>query len=235
MTGGAGTAYRQTLILGLHDMATGGPSGEGAERAYWMPLNEFEALHDELAANTTRNGQGLVITSDDAFASDYEVLFPWLMKRGLTATFFVPGDYIGQPNRLTQANIREMHNAGMAFGCHGAAHLDWTKMDAAALHADIANGRKRLEDVLCEPVTDAAAPFGGYNRYVIGELKAQGFTTVHTTRGGLAPAHSWLRTRNMLRPVDGVLDALRVLSRRRSSPYDRLRQTWHLLQARYAA
>ena len=72
-------------------------------------------------------------TFDDGLADQYEVAFPMFRNAGLQATFFPITDKVGAPKGLkskaergtplmTWAQLKEMSDAGMEIGTHGASH-----------------------------------------------------------------------------------------------------------------
>ncbi|NIO19354.1 MAG: polysaccharide deacetylase family protein, partial [Candidatus Aenigmarchaeota archaeon] len=67
-------------------------------------------------------GQWLIFTFDDGFISDFEISFPLLRERGLTATFFITVGNVGYPGYATVGQLKEMAEAGMEIGSHGLTH-----------------------------------------------------------------------------------------------------------------
>jgi peptidoglycan/xylan/chitin deacetylase (PgdA/CDA1 family) len=63
--------------------------------------------------STTEQGaplpaRAICITFDDGKASDYDIAFPVLMGLGMTGTFFVVTQRVGQPGYVTWAQLKEM-------------------------------------------------------------------------------------------------------------------------------
>ena len=68
----------------------------------------------------------VVLTFDDGYRDAYEVVFPKLLKRGFTGTFFVlatPAHYESDAY-LTWSQMEEMSDAGMDIQAHGRDHVD---------------------------------------------------------------------------------------------------------------
>lgn len=187
------------MIVCVHDLSDP-PDARGEELDSWMPHTAALPTLVEIAGQDARRAVPLRITSDDGFRSDYDLLLPWLLERGLACTFFIPTRFVGKTGRLTKRQIREMAGQGMRFGCHGAAHLDWTKTDFAAFSADVSEGKDALEQIIGTPVDMVAPPYGGINGHVLDHLAAVGFTEIHTTRPGLALRGEMLKPRNTFRP-----------------------------------
>ncbi len=165
-----------------------------AERDVWVSAAEF---HDALAAIDALDAA--TVSFDDGNASDLEVALPTLLDRGLTATFFVVADRLGAPGYLGAADLLALREAGMAIGLHGRSHRPWRGLADADLDDEIIGARETLEAALGAPVSEAACPFGAYDRRVLGRLRRAGYTRVFTSDGGRAAPGAWLQARNTLR------------------------------------
>jgi peptidoglycan/xylan/chitin deacetylase (PgdA/CDA1 family) len=75
------------------------------------------------------------------------------------------------------------------------------------MHEELAESRRRLEDVVQRPVVEAACPFGAYDRRVLGGLRQAGYTHVYTSDRGTAWSNGWLQPRNTVLhdDDDGIL------------------------------
>jgi peptidoglycan/xylan/chitin deacetylase (PgdA/CDA1 family) len=189
---------RRELILNFHGL--GMPhSGVGAdEEPFWLSRRTFVAMIDRIAFMGEDAGAPTSITFDDGNASDATIALPELVKRGLTATFFVCADRIGLPHYLDRSAIDDLLQAGMAIGSHGMRHCDWRKLDDGALDEEISGARARLADVCGKPVQMASIPFGSYDRRVLARLRREDLDCVHTSDGGLARSGAWLKPRQSL-------------------------------------
>jgi peptidoglycan/xylan/chitin deacetylase (PgdA/CDA1 family) len=124
----------------------------------------------------------MVLTFDDGFADYFEEAVPIMEKHGLTATMYVvagsiteggvpvnwitgldPGD---APPLLTADQIRELHDRGWGIGSHSMAHRDLPTLTEAECLADLRDSRDLLSDLLGEPVTTLAYPFGRHAAHV---------------------------------------------------------------------
>ncbi len=115
----------------------------------------------------------VVITFDDGNESDATIALPLLRERGLVATFFVIASRIATAGSLSSIQIREL-------------------VDARAM-IEAASGR---------PVTEAACPFGAYDRKTLGLLREMAYHHVYTVDGGYADSTSWLQTRRSIHADD---------------------------------
>ena len=217
------------LILCAHDLSPE-PVSRGDERDYWVPFGEFRALFARLERNAALSGVELEITSDDAFISDYTQLLPWLLERGLGATFFVPTAFVGRPGRLAVRHLREMRNLGMRIGSHGHDHINWEAASPSELSRDVGQGLDRLQQMLGEPVRTVAPPFGSCNHKVMRVLEAHGFEEIHLCRGGIWRASGAVRNRVALERRPAAVERLIRLSRGPRG-LDRLHTLLHMVRA----
>jgi peptidoglycan/xylan/chitin deacetylase (PgdA/CDA1 family) len=186
---------------------------EPGEELLWLDSDQFESALDSVVGRTD-----VQITFDDGNASDVEEALPQLRQRGLTATFFVVAGRLGEPGFLDEGGVRELAAAGMGIGCHGMRHRAWRRLDGRRLWEEIVEARRVLERVVARPVTEAACPFGSYDRRVLRFLRRQGYRRAFTSDTGTARSGDWLQARNSVRPghADGVIE--HVLAAERSTP-----------------
>jgi peptidoglycan/xylan/chitin deacetylase (PgdA/CDA1 family) len=197
------------------------------EEQVWLGSDRFESALDSVA------GRGDVrITFDDGNASDVEHALPALRRRGLTATFFVVAGRLGSPGFLDAGDLRALAAAGMTIGSHGMRHRSWRRLDGRALREEHVEAKRRLEEIVERPVTEAACPFGAYDGRVLRSLRRCGFRRVYTSDRGTARPNDWLQARNTVRRVDEaglVEDALSL----EGSHYKALRRRAKLAAKRW--
>lgn len=116
---------------------------------------------------------------DDGHPSDMKTA-DLLHKHGLNGTFFIPirnceGDAV-----ISDAQIRDL---GRRFevGSHTFDHRYLKKVDIWQAYHQIADGKKRLEDLLGGPVSGFCYPGGRYCRRDVELVKACGFGYARTT------------------------------------------------------
>lgn len=109
-------------------------------------------------------------TFDDGLADQYEVAFPMFRNAGLQATFFPITDKVGDPKGLkskaergtplmTWAQLKEMSDAGMEIGTHGASHGKYSKMTRQEMLADMRRGKDAVEREIGRRCGSFASPF----------------------------------------------------------------------------
>lgn len=186
------------IILNFHGLGTPPlPEREKAEHRYWISSETFEAILELLVERYDRSR--VALTFDDGNQSDIDIAAPALARHGLTAMFFVLADRIGTPGNLSADDIRTLVAEGHHIGSHGAAHVDWTKLDEAGRDREFVAAQVEIATVTGCPVTAAAIPFGRYNAAVLAGLRHAGFETVYSSDGGPVLGPAWPVPRSSVR------------------------------------
>jgi peptidoglycan/xylan/chitin deacetylase (PgdA/CDA1 family) len=192
-----GDVQRRLINLTFHGVGDPDPGLPADEAATWIGHDRFLAVLDAVAGRSD-----VRISFDDGNASDVEHALPALYSRGLHATFFVVAGRLGQPGFLGEADVRKLSTAGMIIGCHGMHHRPWRRLDDDQLREEMLDARGRLERVVERPVTEAACPFGAYDRHVLKVLRQCGYRHVFTSDRGTVRAEDWLQPRNTVHASD---------------------------------
>lgn len=191
------------LILTFHGLGEAPSRVPACERKYWVPLEWFEAIIDAAPADK------VAITFDDGNVSDIERALPALRQRGIAARFFPVAGRIGVEGYLSAADIEELSAAGMSIGSHGLRHRDWCTLAEDELHEELAVSRRTLSEILDTEITEAACPFGSYNRRVLRALHAVGYRRVFNSDGDPGHPGSWPSSRTTVdreRPLEHWLN-----------------------------
>ncbi|MFZ2101138.1 MAG: polysaccharide deacetylase family protein [Oricola sp.] len=181
----------RTLVLTFHGIGDPIVPLAPGEGRYFVTADIYRrtirALADFEAAHNVR----IRVTFDDGNLSDHAVGLPALAEAGRRGSFFVLAGRIGARGYLSGDHIREMQSAGMTIGTHGWDHVDWRRLDEAGRKRELHDARKRIEDETGTAVTQAAIPFGAFDRAVLGHLKQAGYARVFTSSGGLSIDGTW--------------------------------------------
>lgn len=164
----------------------------------WVTRAQYLSMLDSVASR-----DDVRITFDDGNASDVEHALEPLRARGLKATFFVVAGRLGEPAFLDEGGVRELAAAGMEIGCHGMHHRPWRGLGDDDLQEELVEAKQILEAVVDRPVTQAACPFGAYDRRVLRTLRGAGYRGVYTSDRGTARPGAWLQARTSIGPHDG--------------------------------
>lgn len=174
------------VYLIFHGLGEPGRTLEAGEAPYWLSRSVFE---DILAlAHELRDRVETRFTFDDGNLSDLTIGAEGLNRIGAKAAFFVLSDRIGEDGSLAASDIRHLQDMGHLIGLHGASHRDWTKLDPHGQRAEMDVAREKIQDITGQPVTQAAIPFGRYNRAVLSALQSRGYSQIYSSDGGAANA-----------------------------------------------
>jgi len=185
-------------ILNLNFHGIGRPIGRDfgeGERELWAKHETFEAALDLAAAQR----DAIRLSFDDGNSTDIDVALPALQQRDLTATFFIVPGWLGEPGRMTKADLKDLVAAGMTIGNHGLHHHRFTELDRPSLEHEVRSGRLLLEELTGTTPTTLAIPFGDYDEFVLDVLQRDAYTHVFTSDGGTAAPEDWLQPREHVR------------------------------------
>lgn len=144
----------------------------------WLPTPEG-------ASAQPARGAAVMVSFDDGAASDAEVALPCLQSLGLRAAFFITSGFVGRPGMLSPGQVRELADAGMLVGAHGATHRFLNTLDDAALRDELVRSRAALEDMTGRPVDTLALPGGRGGERELKAAQAAGYRLVFGSAPGL--------------------------------------------------
>lgn len=137
--------------------------------------------------------KAVVITIDDGYRSTFDVAYPILRKHGFPATVFLYSDFVGAPDALSWAQMKEMTASGLVdLQPHSKTHSNLTARQADEKEARYRERvRREVEapvDVLRTQLGASsvafAFPYGDVNDVVVGELRAKGVKLGMTVTAG---------------------------------------------------
>ena len=104
-----------------------------------------------------------------------------LARFGLKGTFYVA---FNEPAELEISvdEIRALHEMGMEIGSHTLSHRILTEIPRSEIFAELVESKKRLEDILGEPVSAISFPLGYHNDLVMKVWKEAGYRLGRTTK-----------------------------------------------------
>jgi peptidoglycan/xylan/chitin deacetylase (PgdA/CDA1 family) len=183
--------------LNFHGLGQPGRPLPPGEDEYWIEPGFFGEILDSVQG---RDDVG--ITFDDSNESDFTLALPLLKERKMKARFFVVARRIGEKGSLSAEQIRLLCAEGMAVENHGMSHRNWMQLNETELREELVEARELVGQVTGMSVTEAACPFGGYNRRVLRMLREAGYRKVYTSDRGIARAETWIQPRITIRRCD---------------------------------
>jgi len=174
-----------------------------ADRAR-VPVIDMDALMQRQQGDWPP--RSVAVTIDDAWADVHTNALPVLASAAIPATLYVPTLLLGTGEYMNHGQLRECVAAGLAIGGHSRSHANLPRCDDAALEREVRGCREDLEDLLGQPVTSFAYPFGHVDARVRDAVAAAGYTTaVTTTRRWARPGSDpLLIPRNIIEDFDAA-------------------------------
>lgn len=139
-----------------------------------------------------------LLTFDDGFLGVFEHASPVLRDLGWPATVFLVSGLIGERNEwcrtenpsgvthplLAITHIKTMRREGFAFQSHTRHHPDLMTLSEQELTNELAGSRRDLEDLLGEPVSYLAYPYGRFDQRVLEAVRQAGYQAAFSTQPG---------------------------------------------------
>jgi glycosyltransferase involved in cell wall biosynthesis/peptidoglycan/xylan/chitin deacetylase (PgdA/CDA1 family) len=164
--------------------------------------------------NYNQKRVNVFITFDDGLVNNYSHAFPILVRRGLSACFFVissclesgaPPEFFSKSSKspealrdyqtITAEQAKEMLGHGMSIGCHGHGHIDYEAEPFDAGIRDAIQAKVDLERLLGIEVAAFAFPWGRSQSGHAEQLKND-FNLIFSTEHGFNAVGDRLVKRN---------------------------------------
>ena len=211
-------------------------------RAGYRPLSLSDAVA-LLMSGASLSPRSITVTLDDGFRDNYEAALPVLARLGIPATVFLTVGYIGTeslptltrtdfvPRPLSWEQVREMRGRGIEFGSHTMTHPMLSRIPAEDARREIADAKRRMEEMLGEPVSLFCYPRGDHDDAVRGLVREAGHAAACTTAPGVngPEADRWALRRTYV----SRRDTLGEFAKKVAGGYDLIQQTalwWHRLR-----
>ncbi len=137
----------------------------------------------------------VVLTFDDGYADNYEIVFPLLKKYNLSASIFVTTGMVGTISKdrtgaqlpmLSVEQIREMKQSELIeFLPHGELHVKLHNASRDEAQKEITDSHMHLQAMLGEVPAIFAYPSGKYSKETLRLLVEEGYIAACTVRPGL--------------------------------------------------
>lgn len=132
----------------------------------------------------------IILTFDDGYRDVYEYAYPELLKRNMTAVFFIITDVIGDPAYMTSAQIQDLSKHDFEIGSHTLTHPGLALLKPDKQKTEIFDSKTKLEKLLGQPVISFCYPYGNYNDETVKLVKEAGYLYATTTKTGEAETQS---------------------------------------------
>ena len=125
----------------------------------------------------------VLLSFDDAQGSQASVGLPELVRRRMTATFFVMTVVLDKPRWMRRSDLRRLDAAGMTVAAHSADHSRADRYAGQDWQVQLAEPRKELERIVGKPVRHFAYPYGAWSRADLPRLARAGYATAFQLSG----------------------------------------------------
>jgi peptidoglycan/xylan/chitin deacetylase (PgdA/CDA1 family) len=144
-------------------------------------------LVDILRKKGSMPKKAVVLTFDDGFENNYNVVFPILKSLALTATIFLTTDYIGKKCTWDKKNdipdlpllswemISEMSKFGIDFQSHTATHSNLPLLSEDRIRDELRRSRLIIENKLLKKCDILCYPYAEFDIRVIRILQEEGY------------------------------------------------------------
>jgi peptidoglycan/xylan/chitin deacetylase (PgdA/CDA1 family) len=214
-------------ILCFHNIRDWKATDTKSERTYIMPVGTFKnlmkLLHDSgyhailpdqlmgyLQKGEKLPSKPVMLTFDDADASQYQNALPELDKYGYKSVFFIMTVVLGRPNYMSRDQVRDLFTRGHVIGCHTWDHHMVTKYTDKDWTIQIEKPLAELEKITGKPIKYFAYPFGLWNPAAIQHIKKYGFTAAFRLAGKPDPNEPLYTIKRII--ADGAGTAPQILS-----------------------
>jgi len=162
----------------------------------------------------------VAITFDDGYENLIETALPELESRNIPSTIFVVAECLGQPacwmahasngdTRVISAEqLRSLQSSLITIGSHSLTHPDLTSVNELQARREIADSRRRLQEILGKEVTLFSFPYGTHNNTLVRYCREAGYERVFTVLPSFAFAHEkeFVSGRVEVAPTDWPLE-----------------------------
>jgi len=158
----------------------------GLMQAGLQPVS-FALVDARMAGQATLPRGCVVLSFDDALASQLRNAVPVLTEVNITGMFFVmPGFHDGVHQYMDDAGIQALHAAGQIVGAHTCHHATLTLLAPQPMMAELADCKRQIENIIGVPVRYLAYPNGAVNQTVVAAVAQAGYRAAFTTRPSAA-------------------------------------------------
>ena len=112
------------------------------------------------------------MTFDDCSKSLFDFAIPELIKRDLSAVFYIPTSHIGSYNSwdmeigkkqieiMSESDLKELIKLKMEVGSHAHHHINLKNLDRTEVEKEVTISKKIIENITGTKVISFAYPFG---------------------------------------------------------------------------
>ena len=127
----------------------------------------------------------IILTFDDGYADNYEVMMPILRSHKMKAVVYVIANELGKPGYLTIKQIQEMQGRGIEIGSHTANHRQLVGLTHKEILHEVRDSKIFLEWSGINSISSLSYPNGAYDDELAEIIKNENYLSAVTGDPGL--------------------------------------------------
>ncbi len=136
----------------------------------------LDQLYDHFYKGKKVPKKSVVLTFDDGYRDNYEVVYPLLKSYGFTGTIFMQTNKVDKdPAFLTSEQLKELDANGIMIMSHTVSHRDLTTLSEDEKYSELINSKKFLEKLLNKRIKYVAYPYGNCDTNTKAAAKRAGY------------------------------------------------------------
>lgn len=134
---------------------------------------------EHLSAAAPLPARPVMLTFDDAQRSQIDVGLPELVRREMTATFFIMTVVLDRPRWMRRTDLRRLAETGMTVAAHSWDHHRADRYSGRDWQVQLVQPRAELERIVGKPVRHFAYPHGAWSRTDFPHLANAGYVSAY--------------------------------------------------------
>ncbi len=185
-----------------HSISTGNslrvPEAEFRGHMKWLKDNGYYTLTPEeayivLTQDKMPSEKCVLITFDDGYTDNFEKAYPILKDYEMKATIFMIGKSVGRKNHLTESQMKEMAEHGIAIESHTINHVELNGLAPEQQLSEMTRSKTLFDGMLQQNTTMLSYPVGRYNAETLKQAEKAGYQMAVTTERRLLGIRGCMR------------------------------------------
>jgi peptidoglycan/xylan/chitin deacetylase (PgdA/CDA1 family) len=172
---------------------------QALDKAGYTPVTG-EAYVAHMARGAKLPRKPILITFDDASASQYTRALPVLRRHRFVATFFVMTVVLGKPGWLTKGQVKALDRAGMTVAAHTYDHKEVPQYVGDDFKSQLTDPGRELRRIVGHRVQLFAYPDGAYSAAAIQPMFTAGYRAAFQLADKLDRKHPLWSIRRIIVP-----------------------------------
>lgn len=165
---------------------------EFEEQLKWITAKGYIGIFADGLSEAGNVNKPIIISFDDGYIDNYEIVFPLIKKYNLKITIFIITDMIDTQYHLKTAQLKEMYESGLvSIQSHTVTHPHLTKLGTAELDNELLKSKAAIFTLTGSFPTAIAYPYGDVNEKVAKAASKYYWTGYSTSAGNLSTGNKF--------------------------------------------